>query len=176
MTTTTCLAPPLALANSPVPPVTVTVLITRYRVDEDVAASTHTVPFNEVLNWLPFDAVVVTEPVTELLGPEPHVGGGLAAICEPIVVPRKTGVPNTVPTDVVTSFVVDVIVPLPISRYGITFPAAGVADAVPSKKVRPKTATRVKMQALLMATRFPANGRNNRIPLRPNALACLIHP
>ena len=84
MTTTTCLAPPLALANSPVPPVTVTVLITRYRVDEDVAASTHTVPFNEVLDWLPFDAVVVTEPVTELLGPEPHVGGGLAAICEPI--------------------------------------------------------------------------------------------
>ena len=112
--TTTCLALPLALANSPVPPVTVTVFITRYRVYEDVVASTHTVPFKEVVNWLPFEPVVVTEPVTELL-PEPHGGGGLAAIWEPLVVPRDTGVPNTVPTEVVTSFVVEVIVPLPIS-------------------------------------------------------------
>jgi hypothetical protein len=113
--TTTCLAAPVALANSPVPPVTVTVFITRYRVYEDVVANTHTVPFKEVVNWLPSDAVAVTKPVTELLAPEPHGGGGLAAICDPLVVPRVIGVPYTVPMEVVTSLVVDVIVPLPIS-------------------------------------------------------------
>jgi hypothetical protein len=171
VTTTTCLAAPVALANSPVPPMIVSVFIARYRVYDDVVANTHTLPFKEVINWLPSDAVVVTEPVIELLGPEPHGGGELAAICEPFVVPRWTGAPNVVPTEVVTSFVVDVIVPKPTSTQGIIFPAVGVADAVPSKKVRPKTATRVRMQAPLMATRFPANGQNNRTPLRPNALA-----
>jgi hypothetical protein len=95
--------------------VTKSVLITRYRVYEGVVASTHTVPFKEVNNWLPSDAVVVTEPVTELLVPEPQGGGGLAADSEPMVLPRCTGVPNVVPTEVVTSFVVEVIVPLPIS-------------------------------------------------------------
>ena len=87
-TTTTCLAPPVALANSPVPPVTVSVFLARYRVDEDVVASTHTVPLTEVINWLPSEEVVVTEPVSELLAPELHGGGGLAAICDPLVVPR----------------------------------------------------------------------------------------
>jgi hypothetical protein len=115
VTTTICLASPVALANSPVPPVTKRLLITRYRVYEDVVASTHTVPFKEVNNWLPSDAVVVTEPVTELWAPELHGGGGLAADSEPIVLPRWTGVPNVVPTEVVTSFVVDDIEPLPIS-------------------------------------------------------------
>ena len=115
MTTTICVATPVALANSPVPPVTVRVSRARYRVYEDVVANTHTVPFKEVNNWLPSDAVVVTEPVTELVAPELHGGGGLAAICEPLVVPRWTGVPKIVPTEVVTSFAVDVIVPVPIS-------------------------------------------------------------
>lgn len=113
--TTTCLAAPVALANSPLPPVIVTVFITRYRVYEDVVANTHTVPFREVVNWLPPDAVAVTEPATELLAPEPQGGGGLAAICEPLVVPLWIGVPTTVPREVVTSLELDVIVPLPIS-------------------------------------------------------------
>jgi hypothetical protein len=156
--------------------VTVSVFTARYRVYEDVVASTHTVPLNEAINWLPSDAVVVTEPATELLVPEPHGGGGLAAICEPLVVPRWTGVPNVVPTEVVTSFVVDVIVPLPNATQGTPFPAVGVADAAPSKKERPKTATRARMQALLIATRFPANGQNRCVPLRPNALhLCALH-
>ena len=46
------------------------------------------------VNWLPFDAVVVTEPVTGPPAPGPHGGGGLAVSCEPLVVPRKSGVPK----------------------------------------------------------------------------------
>ena len=78
---------------------------------EEVVADTHTVPFNEKVNWLPFDAVVATEPVTGLPAPGPHGGGGVAATCEPLVVPRNIGVPKTWPTVVVTSCTVDVIVP-----------------------------------------------------------------
>ena len=115
MTTEYCVPPPVALANSPVPPVTVTALVTRYRVYEEVVADSHTVPLNEKVNWLPFAAVVVTEPVTGLPELGPHGGGGLAATSEPLVVPRTTGVPDTVPTELVTSCTVDVIVPLPSS-------------------------------------------------------------
>jgi hypothetical protein len=85
-TTKTCLAFPAALANPPVPPVTVSMFNTGYRVYEDVIASIHTVPFNEVNNSLPLDVVAVFEPDTELL-PEPQDGKGLVAICEPLVVP-----------------------------------------------------------------------------------------
>jgi hypothetical protein len=95
--------------------VIVTVAVTTYRVYEEVVADSHTVPFSEKLNSLPFDAVVVTDPVTKLPALDPHGGGGLAAICDPLVVPRTIGVPNTFPTEVVTSCAVDVIVPLPIS-------------------------------------------------------------
>ena len=115
VTTEYCLPPPVALANSPVPPVTVTLADTRYLVYEEVADDWHTVPFNEKVNSLPFDAVVVTEPVTGLPALEPQGGGGAAATCEPLVVPRTIGVPNTWPAEVVMSCAVDVIVPLPIS-------------------------------------------------------------
>ena len=168
MTTEYCLPPPVAPANSPVPPVTVTVAATRYRVYEEVVADTQTVPFNEKVNWLPFDAVVVTEPVTGLPAPGPHGGGGLAATCEPLVVPRNIGVPKTWPTLVVTSCTVDVIVPLPISTYGTTFHPVGVADAEPSKKVRPRTATTVKMQVLLtgpLSGEGPSRSRFDRYAL-----------
>lgn len=82
---------------------------------EEVVAAWHTVPLNEKVNWLPFDAVVVTDPVTGLPALGAHGGGGLAATSEPLVVPLTTGVPTTVPTELVTSCIVDVIVPLPNS-------------------------------------------------------------
>lgn len=66
-------------------------------------ADSHTVPLNEKFNWLPSDAVVVTDPVTGLPALGLHGGGGLAATSDPLVVPRSIGVPNTVPIDVVTS-------------------------------------------------------------------------
>jgi hypothetical protein len=159
VTTTYCLALPVALANSPVPPMTVTANDTKNL--SGVVDDWHTVPFNEEVNSSPFEAVVVTEPVTGLLVPELHAGGGATASWEPLVVPRAIGVPNVWPAELVTRFVVDVTVPLPNSTQGTACPPVGVADAVPFKDVtlraRGRTARTVrKTQVLLMTTYFPA--------------------
>ena len=52
---------------------------------------------------------------------------------------------RTLQTEVVTSFVVDVIVPLPRWMQGIVFPATGAADAVPAKRVSPMMAMRLSV-------------------------------
>ena len=44
---------------------------------------------------------------------------------------------------------------------------------MPSKKVRPRTATTVRMQVLLTATRFPAQARTSRSCFDPYALVRL---
>jgi hypothetical protein len=155
VTTEYCLPPPVALANSPVPPVTMSVLVIWSRLYEEVVADSHTVPVNVKFNWLPFDAVVVSDPVTGLPALGPPGGGRLAATSEPLVVPRATRVPKHCANGS-GHILVDVIVPLPVSTFGATFQSVGVADAVPSKKVRPRTATTVRMQVLLRATRFLA--------------------
>jgi hypothetical protein len=121
----------------------------------------HTVPFNEEVNSSPLDAVVVTKPVTGLPALEPHGGGGAAATSKPLVVPRAIGVPNVWPTELVTRFVVDVTVPLPISTQGTTYPPVGAADAAPFKNVtlraKGTTARTVnRTQVLLMTAHFPA--------------------
>jgi hypothetical protein len=155
VTTTYCLALPVALANSPVPPVTVSVSDTKNL--SGVVDDWQTVPFNEANNWSPVDAVVVFEPVTGLLAPELQGGGGAAATSEPLVVPRNIGMPNVWPTEVVTRFVVDVTVPLPMATQGTACPPGGVADAVASKKVRLRVTGRTartanKTKVLLMTT------------------------
>ena len=156
VTTTNCLALPVALANSPVPPVTVTVNSAKNL--SGVVDDWHAVPFTEENNWSPFDAVVVTDPVTGLPAPEPHGGGGAAATCEPLVVPRTIGVPNDWPTEVVTRFVVDVTVPLAMANQGTMFPPRGAADAVAFKKVRlrvkGRTARRAKKTKVLLMTTY----------------------
>ena len=181
--TTNCLPLPVASANSPVPPVTVTANDTKNL--SELADIWHTVPFNETNNSSPLDAVVVTEPVTALPVPEPQSGGGAAATCAPLVVPRTIGVPNVCPTEVVTSCAVDVRVPLPMATQGTTLPADGAADAAASKnvrlRVRGRTARTVKKHiVLLMTTHFLAYA--NWIPacwiarFDPVRLCSSVHP